>query len=362
MKSASSRVPKTPRRPRLAVTLGDPAGVGPEIVLKALLRPDLVRLADYTVHGDHNLLRDTAARLGLRYDWDRLGPNGAAVRVVEDPASARRSAKIRPGRWTVSGGVASLAWVRAAALACLPSVDDPHDALVTAPICKAAWKAAGAVWPGHTELLAFLCRQATGRDAREVMLLAGGGLRVALATVHTPLARVPAELTIDRLVSVGRALHRGLATDFGLPRPRIAVLGLNPHAGEDGHLGAEEQTVILPALRRLRRAGIDAHGPVPADTAFHFARQGRYDAILAMYHDQGLGPLKTVAFHDGVNITLGLPLVRTSVDHGTAFDIAGRGVADESSLVAAIRQSVEIVAHRKRARAPGCSAARKGGS
>ena len=359
-------------RPRLAIAMGDPAGVGPEIVFKALSLPDIAGLADYGVFGSPCALRAVAQRLNRSFPWASVPiPESGkdfrkALSAPPRPASPRAAASsptvfffprredetVVPGRWSRFTGWISHAWASRAAEACLPRADEtaaPFDALVTAPICKAAWKTAGAKRPGHTELLAEIARKADGRTRREVMMLVGGGLRVALATIHTPLARVPEKLSANRIAAVARVLHQGLQTDFGLERPRIAVLGLNPHAGEDGMLGDEETRIILPALRRLERDGISALGPLPADTAFHFARRGRYDAVLAMYHDQGLGPLKTVAFEDGVNVTLGLPLVRTSVDHGAAFDLAGQGEASEASMAAAIRLAIDIV-DRRRAR------------
>jgi len=332
--------------PRLAVTLGDPAGIGPEVTARGLARPDVKRLARVVVIGSDAVFRAACERTGVRLAWRTFTDAGAARETLEkgrglvlyEPTPLKYGIST-PGKWTRETGRLSLAWVKIGAEWCL---NGRVDGLVTGPVSKAAWRAAGAKWPGHTELLAELCGV---KD--EVMLLAGGGLRVALVTVHEPLARVPTLISRRRIVTVGRVLARGLAERFGLPNARIAVLGLNPHAGEGGLLGDEERRHIVPAVRALRRAGVDAGGPLAADTAFHRMLQGEFDAILAMYHDQGLGPLKTVAFDSGVNVTLGLPIVRASVDHGTAFDIAGRGVAKADSFCAAFRLAVEMA---------GCSA------
>jgi 4-hydroxythreonine-4-phosphate dehydrogenase len=204
--------------------------------------------------------------------------------------------------------------------------------MVTAPLSKAAIHRAGCDFPGHTELLAARC----GVE-RVVMMLGGDRLKVCLATTHLALRDVPAALSTPALLATLRIIDAAFRRHFACPRPRIAVLGLNPHAGEGGQFGDEEARIIAPAVVAARAAGIDASGPHSADTLFHFAAQGRYDAVLAMYHDQGLGPLKLLHFEDGVNVTLGLPIVRTSVDHGTAYDLAGTGTASAQSLVAAIR-------------------------
>jgi 4-hydroxythreonine-4-phosphate dehydrogenase len=203
--------------------------------------------------------------------------------------------------------------------------------------------------PGHTEFLARLAAEATGRSAHPVMMLWSPELAVVPVTIHLPLAQVPDKLDRDLIVTTGRIVDRDLRERFGIARPRLAVAGLNPHAGEDGALGAEDIAVVRPAVDRLRQDGIDARGPLPADTMFHDAARASYDAALAMYHDQALIPIKTLAFDHAVNVTLGLPFVRTSPDHGTAFDIAGTGKADPSSLVAAIRLAARLAA---RAHAP----------
>jgi len=261
------------------------------------------------------------------------------------PARWRR-ASFAVGRWTVTSGAASADMVALGAALCRhPDPSLRADALVTGPICKAAWEAAGVGFPGHTEYLARLAEA----DGEELMLLAGGGLRVALATTHLPLARVPEAINASAIVRAGHALARGLRDDLGCRGARLGILGLNPHAGEEGRLGREEAEIIAPAVAALRAGGVDASGPLPADSAFARARRGEFDALLAMYHDQGLGPLKTAAAGRGVNVTLGLPLVRTSPDHGAAFDRAGRRPASPASALEALRLAVRVARRRRRA-------------
>ncbi len=330
-------------KPRLVVTLGDPGGIGPEVVAKALTAPHVRRAADILLLGDMRLLhratrkRDSVSALDLIRVDEPVFVKGIAV---YNPVPYRGRLP-KPGKWTRTTGRLSLAWVEEGIRLCREGL---ADALVTGPVCKAAWKAAGSRYPGHTELLAARCR-----TKRAVMMLTGGGLRVALTTVHIPLRQVVRKLTCERLVETGAILDADLRRHFRLDEPRIAVLGLNPHAGEEGNIGTEEARLVAPAIQRLRRRKIDAVGPVPADTAFHQARQGRYDAVLAMYHDQGLAPLKTLAFDTGVNVTLGLPIIRTSVDHGTAFDLVGSGRANEASCVAALELAIDMVRSEKAA-------------
>jgi 4-hydroxythreonine-4-phosphate dehydrogenase len=248
----------------------------------------------------------------------------------------------RPGRLDIRNAAYVLGLIDAAVEGCTTGV---FDAMVTAPVHKALINDAGIDFSGHTEYLA----ERTGA-AQPVMLLAGGGLRVALATTHLPLTQVSGALTQRRLAAVLQVLNGDLRRRFGLRSPRILVCGLNPHAGESGHLGREEVEVIAPVLRRLRRAGMNLVGPVPADTAFVPAGLRGIDAVLAMYHDQGLPVIKRASFGHAVNVTLGLPIVRTSVDHGTALDIAGRGRADPGSLIEAVSLAIELAARRGRSR------------
>ncbi|GAB4167571.1 MAG: 4-hydroxythreonine-4-phosphate dehydrogenase PdxA [Wenzhouxiangellaceae bacterium] len=308
----------------MLLTPGEPAGIGPELAVQVAARtPGLVLV------GDRGLLTDRAQELGIDTplaEWrpgDRV-PSGV-IPVLEVPLAA----KVVPGRLDPANAPAVLdALTRAWDLV----LEGRAAALVTGPVHKGVINDAGIAFSGHTEFLA----QRSGTE-RVVMMLVAGRLRVALATTHVPLARVPESITEDGLVQTVTILHRDLVSRFAIAAPRIAVLGLNPHAGEGGHLGDEEQRIIAPAIRRCVAAGLRVEGPLPADTAFVPTVLRRYDAVLAMYHDQGLPVLKHTGFGRAVNVTLGLPAVRTSVDHGTALDLAGTGRADTGSLRAAVR-------------------------
>jgi 4-hydroxythreonine-4-phosphate dehydrogenase len=311
-----------PRPPRLALTTGDPAGIGPEVVLKALASPERPP-ATVIVYGPMAVLLDRAARFALR------PPQDLDARVVDVPLDG----PVEPGRTSAAAG-------RAAAAAVLRAVADARagrvQALVTAPLNKESLNAAGHPWPGHTEMLA----EAAGTPD-VAMMFVGGGLRVALITIHRPLRTVPDAVTPAEVRRVVRLVHRELPR-FGVAAPRIALCGLNPHAGEHGLLGREEEQVLIPAVADLRREGLDVSGPFPADSLFVRARRGEFDAVIAGYHDQGLIPVKLAAFGHAVNVTLGLPFVRTSVDHGTGFDIVEKGIADATSLVEAMKVAVEL--------------------
>lgn len=298
----------------LAITTGEPAGIGPQIALAAAA----ASTAPLVLIGDHDLLRTTAASLGL--GW----PLPARI-AIEHVALG---APVAAGRLDVRNAGYVLRTLDLAVDGCRAG---RYRALVTAPVQKSVINDAGVPFTGHTEYLAH----ATGTP-HVVMLLAGGGLRVALATTHLALREVPAAITAASLAATLDVLDRDLRGRFGIARPRIGVAGLNPHAGEGGHLGREEIEVIGPALAAARDRGIDAAGPYPADTLFVPALLARFDAVLAMYHDQGLPVLKHASFGHGVNVTLGLPFVRTSVDHGTALDLAGSGKADAGSMIAAV--------------------------
>ena len=308
--------------PRLALTAGDPAGIGPEVVLKALASADRPA-ATIVVYGPMSVLLARAVRLGLP------PPQDLNARLVDVPLDGA----VEPGRTSAAAG-------RAAAQAVLRAVADAKrgqvDALVTAPLNKESLRAAGHPWPGHTEMLA----EAAGTPD-VAMMFVGGGLRVALLTIHRPLRTVPDAVTPAEVRRITRLVHRELAR-FGVRVPRIALCGLNPHAGEHGLLGHEEEEVLEPAIADLRREGLDVSGPFPADTLFVRARRGEFDAVIAGYHDQGLIPVKLAAFGHAVNVTLGLPFVRTSVDHGTGFDIVEKGIADATSLVEAMKVAVEL--------------------
>lgn len=312
--------------PSLALTAGDPAGIGPEIVLKALADPT-VPPARWRVYGSRVVLDARANRFGLK----PLAALGPAVDLVDiggaEPALGVTSAE--------SGRQAADAVVRAATAALGGEV----SGLVTAPLNKEALKLAGHPWPGHTELLAEVAK-----TPDVAMMFVGGSVRVALLTIHAALKDVPRLVTSDEIARVTRLVHRSMPI-FGAPRsPRLAIAGLNPHAGENGVIGREELDVFAPAIARLAAEGIALSGPFPADTLFVRAQRGEFDAVIACYHDQGLIPVKLLAFGEAVNVTLGLPFIRTSVDHGTAYDIAAKGVADPTSLLSAMRLAATIAA------------------
>ena len=323
--------------PRLALTAGEPAGIGPELLARlaaTALPADLIAIAD------PGLLERAAASCGIRLHLESCDERPRAVRaagslrVIEVPLRALE----QPGTPDPRNAFHVLATLAQAADGGLSGA---FDAVVTGPVQKSVINDAGEAFSGHTE---FFARRA-GTDV--VMLLASDRLRVALATTHLPLAAVPAAITRDGLMRTLRIVRRELIAQFGIAQPRIAVLGLNPHAGEGGHLGREEIEVIEPALGALRGEGFALLGPLPADTAFLPALRDRYDAVLAMYHDQALPVLKAEAFERAVNVTLGLPFVRTSVDHGTALDRAGRGDADARSLIAAAELALALAARRR---------------
>ena len=333
----------------IGITLGDPAGIGAEVTLKALAHPRLRRLPA-VVLGDVELLRETAKRLRLRCDVVEVhAPAGAAGaargarrRTIPVVAVSRLGAPARrPGRPSVAGGRAAYRAIETAArLATAGSL----AGIVTAPINKAWVTKAGFPISGHTELL----RDLTGAPAVRMMLV-GSRLRVVLVTMHLALAAVPKAIRTHDVAQTIVIAADHLRRYHRLAAPRIAVAGLNPHAGEEGLFGHEETRVIAPAIARVRKRGVLASGPYPADSLFHQAVDGRFDAVIAMYHDQGLIPLKLLHFHDAVNVTLGLPIIRTSPDHGTAYDIAGTGKADPGSMIAAIALAHDMSRAERRA-------------
>ena len=288
-------------KPRIAITVGDPAGIGPEIALKAADDPRVREVCDPILYGP---------------------PSGA---------------RFEPGVLSAEAGRAAY---DAICLAVRDALADQVAGIATAPVNKLAFARAGLPWKGHTELLAHL----TGA-ARVAMMFWSEPLKVVLATVHVPLAEVPRTLTREVLDGIIDLTARELPR-FGMSEPRLALAGLNPHAGEDGLLGTEEQCVLVPAVAAARSRGVRIEGPFPGDTVFVRAARGDFDAVIACYHDQGLIPVKLLAFGRAVNVTLGLPIVRTSVDHGTAFDIAGRGIADHSSLVEAVQLAARLAPRR----------------
>ena len=327
---------------RIVISMGDPTGVGPEIIVKALGR-NMFPGVSFLIIGDEYYFTEAQRITGDTVEYSRVsGPEFATGKITLFQPQLWRGEYDPFGSWSEQTGEKSLGYVRIGAGLCLQG---GADALVTAPICKSAWKAASCEFPGHTELLGEI-----SGVHDEVMMLAGGGLRVALVTTHVSVAKLPESITSSGISRILQILDLDLKRRFCLESPRIAVLGLNPHAGEDGHIGREEIDIINPAVARMQKEGIAASFAIPADTAFHRMLGGEFDVILAMYHDQGLGPLKTLAFDSGVNITLGLPLIRTSVDHGTAFDIAGTGRAGCASMVEAIRTAVFMINNERAAR------------
>jgi 4-hydroxythreonine-4-phosphate dehydrogenase len=326
--------------------MGEPAGIGGELTLKAWLARHAARGAlPFFAIDDPARLRHVAQRLSLAVDVVEIDTPAAAARafaralpVLVQPLAV----PAQPGRLDVRNAAAVIASIeRAAALA----RDGRAGAVVTNPIQKKTLQEAGFPHPGHTEFLAAL-GATSGRPADAVMMLACRELRVVPVTIHVALRQALDDLSTDLIVRTGRIAARALRRDFGLEAPRVAVAGLNPHAGEGGTMGDEETHVVAPAVAALRAEGIDASGPVPPDTMFHAAARSRYDLALCMYHDQALIPIKTIDFAGAVNVTLGLPFIRTSPDHGTALDIAGTGTADPSSFLAALDMAADMARHR----------------
>jgi len=328
------------RRP-CALTQGDPSGIGPEITLRAWLQRSQAGIPPFFVLTDPDFLRRSARQLGWHVPIEAIAPEHAsqafnrALPVV--PLHAPVSATFgQPSPATAASTVESIK--TAVGLA----IEGSAAAVVTNPIAKHVLYAAGFTHPGHTEYLAALAARLSEAAPHPVMMLWSRTLAVVPVTVHVPLRAVPQGLTTELIVRTGRIVARELRERFDIPRPRLAVAGLNPHAGEAGALGREDETVVMPAVIQLQAEGINAKGPLPADTMFHTRARKAYDAALAMYHDQALIPIKTIAFDDAVNVTLGLPFIRTSPDHGTAFDIAGKGVARPKSLIAALRLAARL--------------------
>jgi 4-hydroxythreonine-4-phosphate dehydrogenase len=324
----------------LAVTLGDPAGIGPEIITAAW-RSRTPGQRAFVVYGDAASLSGAGAPV-VRVDSPGRAESvfAQALPVIDMPLPR----PVRPGTPDILAAPAVAGWIASATEACLSG---EACALVTAPIAKAVLKAGGFRHPGHTEFIGDLTAAAPWDGARgPVMMLAAADLRVTLATIHLPHSAVSAALTPEGLLRTARVTAQSLVRDFGIARPRLAMAGLNPHAGEAGEIGTEEITRIGPAVQRLRAEGLDIEGPLPADSLFAPEIRQRFDAVVCMYHDQALIPIKMLDFWGGVNLTLGLPVVRTSPDHGTAFDIAGKGLARPDSFIAALRMASEIADRR----------------
>lgn len=330
----------------LAVSLGDPAGVGPELICKAWARREEHGLPPFVVVAGATVLAQAAAALGISVPIETVGSIADSVACFARalPVLAGNDGGYSPGAPNREGALLALASLeQATALA----VSGQAAGIVTGPIAKALLAEVGFTHPGQTEFVAAAC----GLDPQDaVMMLAGPSLRTVPLTVHCALAEVPDRLSVELIVRRSRVVAGSLRTDFGIERPRLAVAALNPHAGENGRMGDEEIAIIAPAIAALRAEGIDATGPHPADSLFAPRSRETYDVAIAMYHDQALVPLKALDFDQGVNVTLGLPIVRTSPDHGTAFGIAGKGVADPGAMIAAIGMAGRIAVRRAAAR------------
>ncbi|MBW8034489.1 MAG: 4-hydroxythreonine-4-phosphate dehydrogenase PdxA [Planctomycetes bacterium] len=323
--------------PVIGITMGDPGGIGPEIVVKALSDPLLRHEAKFIVFGMDEHLRYAADMAEIDVFWikhqhEKISRDYPRQVVIADydeysvPSWVHKPSKV--------AGEASLRFCRDAIEAAKAGI---IDAIVTAPISKQSWQMADSTWPGHTEMLAELCK------SRKAMMFVAGPLKLALATIHEALFEVRHKFTIGCVFEAIDLLNDALKEYFGFEKPKIGVAGLNPHAGEDGQFGDEERRVIGPAILMAQEVGINCVGPFPADTMFLRASRGEFDGVVAMYHDQGLIPVKLLAFDSAVNVTIGLPIIRTSPSHGTAFDIAGKGKASASSMKAAIRIAIEMV-------------------
>ena len=312
----------------IGITLGDTGGIGPEVTFKAVYGIEWGLDQKFLIIGSKNAATEQARLLNMPVPPEWSPAMGEPTEQVSlwDVKVPGISAELCPGKMLAESGIAAVEWIRTGVSACL---DGTLDAIVTSPICKKTFMEPAGGCPGHTEFIAELAGV-----KRPTMMLMGGGLRVFLVTTHLPLREVPAAITVDAVIET--CTTAALALEWLGCKGRLALCALNPHGGENGALGKEEITVLKPAIAQLERMGFVVDGPIPADVVFYHALKGIYDGVVAMYHDQGLGPLKTVGFDTGVNLTLGLPLVRSSPDHGTAFDIAGKGVACPASMVSAI--------------------------
>jgi 4-hydroxythreonine-4-phosphate dehydrogenase len=330
-------------QPVVGITMGDAAGIGPEIIVKALANPQIRRSAKFIVFGMNEQLCYSADKAEIEPFWGRHQhekisrdyPHKVMVADYDDysvPAWVKGPSK--------AAGEASIRF-------CLDAIDAARagiiDAVVTAPISKTSWKLAGATWPGHTEMFAEQCK-----SKRKVMMFVAGPLKIALATIHEPLFEVRHKFTIGCVFEPIDLLNDALKEYFNLSNPKIGVAALNPHAGESGQFGDEEQRIIAPAILLAQEQGINCHGPIPADTLFMRAAQGEFDGVVAMYHDQGMIPVKLLDFKKAVNITIGIPIIRTSPAHGTAFDIAGENFADPASMKSAIATAIDMTAAKKK--------------
>jgi len=331
-------------RPVLGITMGDPAGIGPEIIIKSLADPEIINLCTPVILGDIEILKkadvdsrtlsELAITDDLNYDFSNF-PKGFVLRL-----SNLNPDVTKLGHPTPETGSAMETYINTGVDLALSGA---VDAMVTGPITKTGLKLAGSSFHGHTELIAHK----TGTD-NFAMMMAGPRLKVVLTTIHIPLSQVPEQLTTREITRIINLTRNTLITRFGITSPRLAVAGLNPHAGEQGMFGNEEADIILPAVIKAREQGLDITDPLPPDTVFFNALEGRFDAVICMYHDQGLIPFKLVHFRDGVNTTIGLPIIRTSVDHGTAYDIAWTGKADPTSMKEAIKMAAVQAVNQKK--------------
>jgi len=322
--------------------MGDPAGIGPEITVKALADPDIRKAAKFVIFGMNEQLCYAADKAEIEPFWrrhqhEKLSREYPCKVVVADYDEYSVAPWIN--KPNLVSGESSLRFCTDAINAALDGI---IDAVVTGPISKTSWNLTGAKWPGHTELFAEKTK-----SRRKAMLFIAGPLKIALATIHDALFEVRHKFTIGRVFEPIDLTDKALKQFFGIPKPKIAVAALNPHAGENGQFGDEEKRIISPAIKLAQQQDIDAIGPFPADTVFLKAAQGYYDAVIAMYHDQGMIPVKLLAFKDAVNVTIGIPIVRTSPAHGTAFDIAGKNLADPSSFKAAIVTAIQMANTKK---------------
>lgn len=322
----------------LALSQGDPAGIGPDIALQAFAKRAALGLPAFVYIGDPEVLAIRARQLDINVSIAETDIEGAVTRFADTlpVLPIATGSDVLAGKPHVANARGTIAAIETAVDLTLKG---KTRAVVTNPIAKSVLYEAGFGFPGHTEFLADLATRATGQAVKPVMMLAGPKLRAVPVTIHIPIRDVPGALTEDAIVETCKIVAADLARRFGLSHPRLAVAGLNPHAGEGGAIGSEDDDLILPAVRRLRDAGVDAFGPLPADTMFHDEARTRYDVAICMYHDQALIPAKALGFDDSVNVTLGLPFIRTSPDHGTAFGLAGTGLAREQSLVAALKMA-----------------------
>jgi 4-hydroxythreonine-4-phosphate dehydrogenase len=335
----------------LALTLGEPAGIGPDLALTVWHRRVELNIPPFYIVADAEFLRRRAARLGLEVPMTAVTPAsaGRAFASALPVVALDVAVSAEPGQPDQTSAPAAIASIRRAVADVLSGA---AAAVVTNPVAKNVLYQSGFAEPGHTEFLATLVREATGKLPRPVMMLWSPELAVVPVTIHLPLREIFQHLSTNLIVETGRIVARDLSARFRIPHPRLAIAGLNPHAGENGALGDEDRTIVAPAVAQLVAEGIDARGPLPADSLFHREARTSYDAALCMYHDQALIPIKTLAFDHAVNVTLGLPFVRTSPDHGTAFDIAGKGNADPTSLIAALRLAARLAAAGGPARLP----------